>query len=257
MAIPTIPSEAQQAQQVAKKVLGESIVGIYLFGSAVVGGLKPDSDVDILVTVAQPLCREQRKALAAQLMSVSGAIGNIHGIRPLELTVITVSGDAPWPFPPQAEFVYGEWMREQFEAGSVPAPARDPDLVIVLKKVREHGLALHGPNAAEVIPSIPIDDIRVAIQHALPTLLAESQGDERNVILTLARMWLTASTGTIEPKDVAAEWAEKRAPSRYAAQLKYAREGYLGIVDDQWLDRQEEFDALVRYMERAITLSLS
>lgn len=35
-----IPAEAKQAKSVVEGVLGDSIIGIYLFGSAVVGGLK-------------------------------------------------------------------------------------------------------------------------------------------------------------------------------------------------------------------------
>lgn len=130
-----IPGEAEKAQSVVEGVLGDAIIGIYLFGSAIVGGLKRDSDVDILVLVTHPPTFEQRKALVVQLMSVSGAIGNPQAIRSVELTVITVSDVVPWQFPPRAQFVYGEWLREEFEAGSVPEPVQDPDLAIVLKVV--------------------------------------------------------------------------------------------------------------------------
>jgi aminoglycoside 9-adenylyltransferase len=251
MADTEIPDEAKQAQSVVEGVLGDSIIGIYLFGSAVVGGLKRDSDVDILVAVSNPPTFEQRKTLVSQLMSVSGAIGNPQAIRPVELTVITVSDVVPWQFPPRAEFVYGEWLREKFEAGSAPEPVRDPDLAIVLKKVIDNSLPLYGSNAAEVFEPVPVTDIRRAIRDSLPSLLAETAGDERNVILTLSRMWLTATTGDIAPKDTAAEWAEKKAPPDHAMLLKYAREGYLGVIENRW-ERQEDFDALVSYMKNSI-----
>ena len=90
-----IPNEAKRAQSVVEGVLGDSIIGIYFFGSAVVGGLKRDSDVDLLVVVTNPPTFAQRKALVTQLMSASGAIGNLQAIRPLELTVITVSDVVP------------------------------------------------------------------------------------------------------------------------------------------------------------------
>ena len=252
MADPEIPEEVKQAQSVVEAVLGDSIVGIYLFGSAVVGGLKRDSDVDILVAVSNPPTFEQSKSLVAQLMSVSGAIGNSQAIRPLELTVITVSDVVPWQFPPRAEFVYGEWLREQFEAGSVPEPVRDPDLAIVLKNVTENSLPLYGCKAAEVFEPVPITDIRRAIRHSLPRLLAEAAGDERNVVLTLSRMWLTAATGDIAPKDAAAEWSEMQASPDHTVLLKYAREGYLGMIEDQWEERLEDFEALVSYMKNSI-----
>lgn len=99
-------------------------------------------------------------------------------------------------------------------------------------------------------------DIRRAIRDSLPSLLAEAMGDERNVVLTLSRMWLTAATGDVAPKDAAAEWAEKQVPSEHAVLLQYAREGYLGKVEDRWEENQENFDALVSYMKKAIEASL-
>src|SRR5690606_13038017 len=183
-----IPDEAKRAQSVVEGVLGDSIIGIYLFGSAVVGGVKRDSDVAMLVAVSDPPTFEQRKALVSQLMSVSGAIGNPQAIRPLELTVMTVSDIVPWQFPPRAEFVYGEWLREEFEAGNVPEPIRDPDLAVVLKKVIDNSLPLYGSSAEQVFEPVPMTDIRRAIRDSLPGLLAEAAGDERNVVLTLSRI---------------------------------------------------------------------
>lgn len=250
-----IPEQAKQAQAAVEDVLGDSIIGIYLFGSAVVGGLRRDSDVDILVLVAKPPTLEQRKALVAELMGISGAMGNAQAVRPLELTVITLSDGVPWRFPPRAEFVYGEWLREEFEAGSVPEPARDPDLAIVLKQVIDSSWPLYGRPAETVLEPVPMTDIRRAIRDSLPGLLAETAGDERNVVLTLARMWLTAATGDIAPKGVAAAWAEQQVPPEHGALLGYAREGYLGLIEDQW-GEQGGFEALVAYMKDSIKACL-
>ncbi|RUR39193.1 aminoglycoside adenylyltransferase family protein [Vreelandella populi] len=251
-----IPDEAKQAHSIVENVLGESIVGIYLFGSAVVGGLKRDSDVDILVAVSNPPTFEQRKTLVAQLMGISGAIGNSQAIRPLELTVVSASDVVPWQFPPRAEFVYGEWLRAQFEAGSIPEPVRDPDLAIVLKKVRDNSLSLYGKKSTEVFEPVPVTDIQKAIRDSLPNLLNDIEGDERNVVLTLSCMWLTAETGDVAPKDVATAWAEHQAPGEHAALLKYAREGYLGRVNDRWEGKREGMKALVAYMKNNIERAL-
>ncbi|MBT2774694.1 DUF4111 domain-containing protein [Halomonas sp. ISL-60] len=256
MVNPEIPDEARQAQSVVENVLGEAVVGIYLFGSSVVGGLKRDSDVDILVAVDDLLTSCQKKELVVQLMNVSGAIGNQQSIRPLELTVVTVSDVVPWQFPPRAEFVYGEWLREEFEAGKVPESGRDPDLAIVLKKVIDSSLPLYGTDAASLFQPVPLTDIRMAIRDSLPNLLAETAGDERNVVLTLSRMWLTAATGDIAPKDIAAHWAEKQVSSNHAVFLQYAREGYLGKVEDRWEENREGFEALISYMKKTIEACL-
>lgn len=251
-----IPDEAKQAQSVVEDVLGESVVGIYLFGSAVVGGLKRNSDVDILVAVDAPPTFKQRKSLVAQLMKVSGAMGNARSVRPVELTVIAISDVVPWRFPPRAEFVYGEWLREEFEAGSVPNPAYDPDLAIVLKKVVDNSLPLYGANAAEVFEPVPVADVRRAIRDSLPTLLAEIAGDERNVVLTLSRMWLTAATGEIASKDAAAEWAGGQLAKEHADLLNYAQQGYLGNIEDRWEERQVEFNTLTCCLRKSIEACL-
>ncbi|MCD1586275.1 DUF4111 domain-containing protein [Halomonas sp. IOP_14] len=252
-----IPYEAQQAQSIAEDVLGESIVGIYLFGSAVADGLQRNSDVDVLVAVSDsPTCK-QREALVAQLMKVSGTIGNAQATRPVELTVITISDVVPWRFPPRAELIYGEWLRDEFEAGHIPKPACDPDLAIVLKKVIDNSLPLYGINAAEVFEPVPMADVQRAIRDSLPTLLAETAGDERNVLLTLSRMWLTVATGDIASKDVAAEWAKEQLAKEDAALLDYAKQGYFGKVVDQWQGKQGEFQALICSMRQSIETCLA
>jgi streptomycin 3"-adenylyltransferase len=47
------------------------------------------------------------------------------------------------------------------------------------------------------------------------------------VLLTLARIWVTIETGSILPKDQAAEWASARLPPRAAVVLQHARTLYL------------------------------
>lgn len=82
--------------------------------------------------------------------------------------------------------MYGEWLREQFDKGAIPEPTYDPDLAILLSQLRENSINLFGPEATEVIEPVPMTDIRRAIKESLPGLIASIEGDERNVILTLA-----------------------------------------------------------------------
>lgn len=247
-----IPEEAKQAQFVVREVLGDSVLGIYLFGSVVIGGLKRDSDVDVLVAVKESLTFSKRQMLVGRLLKVSGAIGNAHSVRPIELTIVKVSDVVPWRYPPRAEFVYGEWLREEYEAGSVPEAAYDPDLAIVLKKVIDNSLPMYGDKATNLFEPIATVDIRRAIRESLPSLLEGVEGDERNVILTLARMWLTATTSDVVPKDRAAEWAMKQLPKEYASVLNEARLGYLGKIDDNWSGRRDQVIMLLRHMQGSV-----
>jgi aminoglycoside 9-adenylyltransferase len=247
-----LPQEATQAFSIVQEVLGNTVVGVYLFGSAVVGGLRPNSDVDVLVVVNERLSEKTRKNLVARLMRVSGRVTDNNSGRPLELTVLHFSDVVPWRYPPRSELVYGEWLRKKFEENRIPKPEPDPDLVIVLTKVRESGIPMFGPSARELLDPVPMEYLRLAIAESLPNLIDGLKGDERNVLLTLARMWMTASIGEIAPKNVAAEWALERLPKEHRRLLDLARRAYLGECKDNWEEREAEAIALVNYMKQSI-----
>lgn len=234
------PVEAEQALLAARQCLGDAIVAAYLHGSAVAGGLRPQSDVDLLVVVEPPTTHEMRTRLVSALMKISGDPRKTRNRRPLELIIFRRADLSAALFPARSEFVYGEWLRDEFEAGIVPAPASDPEFTLLLAQARREAKPLIGPGPHELLPLIPEADIRRAIGAALPALLGTLTGDERNVLLTLARMWRTLATGDFVPKDVAAEWAIERLPAAAGASIAHAREAYLGMVNDDWGTRQDE-----------------
>lgn len=153
--------------------------------------------------------------------------------------------------------MYGEWLREQFEKGEIPESTYDPDLAILLAQLRKNSINLLGPKATEVIEPVPMTDIRKAIKESLPGLITSIKGDERNVILTLARMWVTASSGEIRSKDLAAEWAIPQLPYEHAILLDKARKAYLGGYIDKWKGMDSEVTELVNNMKKSIESSLN
>lgn len=94
-----IPKEAIQALKTIAELLDNMLIGVYLYGSAVMGGLRMNSDVDILVITNQSLSEKTRRNLTNRLMLISGKIGNIKDMRPLEVTVINQKDIVPWHFP--------------------------------------------------------------------------------------------------------------------------------------------------------------
>lgn len=247
-----IPKEAIQACKVVEELLGSAIVGVYLFGSAVTSGLRINSDVDVLVVVNQSLTEVIRRKLTDRLMHISGKIGNSDSVRPLEVTVINHGDVVPWRFPPKNEYIYGEWLRDEFENGQIQEPAYDPDLAIVLAQVRMNSVSLFGSDASDILEPVPMTHIRRAIMECLPGLIEGIKGDERNVILTLARMWLTVAVGEISSKDIAAEWAIPQLPKEHATLLNVARKAYRGEYVDKWEGLDSEVIALVNHMKNSI-----
>lgn len=247
-----VPKEAIQTLKIVLELLDRTVVGVYLFGSTVIGGLRINSDVDVLVVVNHSLSEVTRGKLIDRLLLISGKIGNTDSVRPLEVTVINQGDVVPWRYPPNNEFIYGEWLRDEFEKGQVQEPTFNPDLAIVLEQVRKNSVSLFGPHASDLLDSVPMTDIRRAIMESLPGLIEGIKGDERNVILTLARMWLTVAIGEISPKDVAAEWAIPRLPKEHASLLELARKAYRGECVDKWEGMESEVVVLVNHMKNSI-----
>ena len=76
----------------------------------------------------------------------------------------------------------------------------------------------------------------------------EFEGDTRNILLRLARIWQTVVTGIIDRKDRAAEWAQERLPPDCRQLMEPARARYLGRQPDEWADLGSEARACAAYM---------
>ena len=83
---------------------------------------------------------------------------------------------------------------------------------------------------------MPRADCVTAMFDCVPGLLADVDGDTRNVVLTGARVWSTLVTGESRPKDAAADWALARLPEAHRLVLERARAIYVGDEEEHWDD---------------------
>lgn len=252
-----VPAEAlaqlSKARDVIERHLKPTLLGMHLYGSAVTGGLKPESDIDLLVTVAERLDDAVRQALFLDLLDVSAPPDQSarESLRALEVTVIVQSDIVPWRYPARRELQFGEWLREDIAAGIFEPAVIDLDLAILVTKARQHSIALVGPSAEELLDPVPEADLFRAITDTLKLWNAPADwaGDERHVVLTLARIWHSAATGTVVPKDVAADWALARLPKDLRPVLAEARQVYLGLSQDRLASRAKQLAEFVNYVK--------
>lgn len=222
---------------VVSDLLGDAVVGIYLHGSATLGGLKPSSDLDLLVVTSRRLSPDERRTLIERLMPISGRGDPTGRSRSIGLEVVAQPDVRPWTYPPPLELQYGDWWRRDFQGGNfAPWDSPNPDLALILEMARQADHPLVGPPPAEVLDPVPAGDIRRAMLDGIPGLLADLDGDERNVVLTFARIWTTLATGDIRSKDAAANWALPLLPVEHRAVLRHARDIYLGDAPEEWGD---------------------
>jgi len=231
--------------QLVSDVLGPELVGAYLFGSAVLGGLKPQSDLDVLVVSKRPTSRGKKQRLVDRLLAISGRRIPERRWRRIEVTVVVQSEVRPWRYPPRFDFQYGDWLRGEFESGNLePWPTTtSPDVASLITMALLADRPLLGPPPVEVFDPVPRTDLVRANVGDIDSLLADLDSDTTNVVLTLARIWTTAATGEIRSKDAAADWALELLDEDQRAVLARARAVYLGEAEDRWDDLRPDLRA--------------
>lgn len=248
-----VPRQARDASGALQEGLGDHLLALYLYGSFVEGGLRAQSDIDLLAVVRRPLTPAERAALMRSLLAFS-AYPASNGLRPLEVTCLVLSDIQPWRHPARRELQFGEWLRPELEAGTVPPPEPDPDIALLIAQARAKGIALHGPAAAELLPGIPREDIRAAILAMMPEVARNWRGEEKHALLTLARMWVTLRTGDIVAKDVAAARALAEMPGEHHAVLLHAVAVYRGESEEDLSEWPAEVEACARWFVQAVNV---
>lgn len=240
--------------------LGDDLLAIHLYGSAMHGGLQPRSDIDLMVTLARPLGDAMRQALMRELLAHSAPPGSPGTtLRALEVTVVALGEVVPWRYPARREMQFGEWLREDIAAGRFEPAVVDPDLAILLTKLLLHSSALLGPPAMDLFAPVPAGDFRKALADTIAQWNAppDWQGEEAPILLALARIWYSASTGAIASKGAAAAWAAERMPPEFAALMQRAARAYLGgLADDGVAAMPAAVEATIHWCRARIAQAL-
>ena len=250
------PDQQQLDRVVAlvRDVLDSDAIAAYLFGSAVLGQLRPESDLDVLVVSERPTTREEKRRFVERLLAISGQRTPQEQWRRIELTIVVERDIKPWHYPPRFDFQYGDWVRSEFESGNVePWPTTvNPDLTVLIAMVMLGNTAAFGPPPSEIFDAVSRDELIRAMVSDIDTLRSDLNSDTRNVILTLARIWSTVVTGVIRSKDTAAVWVLDRLPEVHQPVLARARAIYLSEQDERWDDLQDRIEPYADYVSAEI-----
>ena len=238
---------------VVRDVLGEAAIGAYLHGSTATGRLQSRSDIDVLVLAARPSTLAEKRRLIDRLLAISGSADASGRSRSIELTIVVHADVRPWRYPPRFDFQYGDWLRAEFRRGDLtPWDSPNPDVAVLVTMALEANRAVFGPAPADVFDPVPPGDLEAAIVAGIPGLLEDLDRDTANVVLTIARIWVTLAAGRIDSKDAAADWALDRLPAARRAVLARARAVYVGEADDRWGDLRPEIRPHVDAMLAAV-----
>lgn len=237
-----------------QNVLGENLLGMYIYGSFLMGGLQKFSDIDLFVVSKRETTREEKEQLGKALLKISGVYAVSKDLKPVELTIVVKSQVNPWQYPPKFDFLYGDWMRKDFAAGNVePWPTKElPNLALVVTQLLLSNKVLFGPKPETLLDAVPYKDFILATTREIDSLLEDIDWDTRNVLLTLARIWSTVETNTIRSKADAASWTIERLLDEYKPVLVKARHILLGEREDDWKEGEKLIRPCAEYIVQQI-----
>lgn len=226
-----------------KMVLGPDLLGVYLFGSSIIGGLQKYSDLDLLIVSERATTYEEKTKLVTDLLQISGIYMKSSKL-PIEMTIVVKSSVNPWHYPPHFDFQYGDWLREQFESGNIePWSTKEmPDLAVVITQALLASQTLFGLDPNQLLCNVPHRDFMMAMIHGLKDLIDNLESDTRNVLLTCARIWSTVETNTIQSKPAAADWVMNQLPDVHQPVMKRAKMICIGEENEYW----DDINALIK-----------
>ena len=229
-------------------ILGDRLIGMYLYGSLSSGDFDPEaSDIDFLVVTRDEVPGELVPALEA-LFTRLLASGD-HCAEKLEGTFISQQAlrrydpnDPPRPCINERHFFLAQHAS---------------DWVIQRHILREQGVAVLGPPLKNLIDPVQPDEIKQAVIGQLrewwspmldtPGRLHEN-GYQSYAILTMCRALYALEYGAIVSKPVAARWAQETFGERWPGLIEKAMAGRHGAP----MDRLNETLDLIRYtLERS------
>ncbi len=211
---------ADQIADELRTALVEDLIGLYLHGSATLGGFHWDrSDIDLLAVSARPLSNTEFHEIGRRLIALDVPANGLEFSLMTFEEVRALRVDMP-RF--QLHLATRGWDRTEKLRDGRGHPG-DPDLILHAFACREAGEAIVGPPPDELFPAIPparvlrkmLDELDWAEQHAPPPEYA---------VLTACRAWYYLEKGTICSKIEAGEWAKDRLEDRLAVESVLARQ---------------------------------
>ena len=179
--------------------LGNKLAGVYLHGSAVLGDfVRARSDLDLVAVSEGPLAEEESTALADAVSFLPCPAAG------LELHVVGRGTLAELGEPPPFELHLAP--RDRIVVGR--GREGDPDLVMHYAVVRAHGVAVAGPQPADVFP--PVSRERLLRTFAGELRWALERASPAYQVLNACRAWRFLEENVLTSKLAGAAWARER-----------------------------------------------
>lgn len=225
------------------KILGNNIIGVYLFGSLSYNDFNPDrSDIDLLVVVNKPLSPEEGEKIKELHLGLEKNYPSWKERIEGSYTPINLFSNVLPPKEPRPYFGGGEFYFE--------APYGN-EWLINDYLLYHKSIALQGPEFHALVNSIDIEEVRKASTRDLyqewePKLKEREWLDNSHyqsyLVLNLCRILYTVIQGDVASKTVSSTWVK----NEYAPQFK-------NLIDeaDKWRhgDEMKRQDKVLEFLK--------
>jgi aminoglycoside adenylyltransferase-like protein len=196
--------------------LGDDLVAVWLGGSGALGGVAPDSDVDLVAVCAAAPAPATARAVAAGLADLAMT----WPLRGLELVLYPRAALAAPAARPGFVVNLNAGPRMPYRLSLDPASEPPHWFLLDLAILRDHGRPLAGPPPRELIGPIPRRRVLEALGESLAWHRAH-QSALQQAVLNACRGWRFTEEGVWSSKDDAGAWALARTddPATVAAAL--------------------------------------
>jgi predicted nucleotidyltransferase len=232
---------------IGRRVLADNFIGVYLQGSFALGAGDLASDCDFLVVSRGPITSDHELELRAfhdELPTRKGFWNrHIEGSYAPADELKTLDGlGRDWLY------IDHGWREMQWHEHCNSAVAR--------WILREHGVALAGPPAKEVVDALPEGALRSTMRLEIPTFISDLLGwisfdiawAQRYAVQSLCRMWFTFETDEVASKHDSIHWALGRLETRWQPLLQNA-------IDERLLGFNSEQRPSKRFVDETLELA--
>jgi predicted nucleotidyltransferase len=232
-----------------KRILGEKIVGVYLYGSAATGDFNESiSDIDLLCAVSSDLEKTEFEQL--EQMHIDFANRNKTWLDRIEVEYLSLISLKT--FKTQATD-----MADISPGTSFHTAKEDRLWLINWYSVQEKGITLFGLKPAQVIAPVPKEEFIAAVKIHIQSWpqwiqhLSKNRSSQALAIITLCRAYYSLKYTEQVPKVKAALWMQKQFPT-WAPLIQTALTWRQEQVEDKMIEERQN-EETIAFVQDVVT----
>ena len=216
----------------SKEILQDTLVGVYLHGSLVMGCYNPQrSDIDLIIVIDKPVSDPIKRAYLDMVVRYN-ASAPAKGIE-MSIVLRKVCKPFVYPTPFELHFSAGylEWYGEDPDDYIREMNGTDKDLAAHFTIINKRGRCLYGVPIEDVFSEVPSSDYMDSIWFDVEGAAEEITEYPMYLTLNLARVLAYKKEGLILSKKEGGDWAIEHLPDEYRPLIADAMREYSESVE--------------------------